>query len=481
MSLPRGWSFLLSDGGMDSVAGRATRKLTKRMEIERMSSGVTELSVTDAGSRSNSGVARPAFYYGWMMVPMSMAALVASSPGQTFGVSIFNEPMRQSLSLSHGQLAAAYMLGTLLGALPIALIGSLMDRHGIRRTMLAVVTLFSIACLATSLVHGWGTLVVAFCFLRMLGPGALGFLSGNTLAFWFDRRLGMVDGLRQLGMAGAMAAIPTLNLWLVAEFGWRLAYALLGAAIWIALFPIFTWLFRNHPSDVGQAIDGRADAENIEADARHRDWLASLTLQQALRTAAFWIVTGGTAAFGLILTAVFFCLVPIFQDHGLSGETAASMLMLFAISLAGMQVAGGILADRMQAPALMFAGLLGLSGALGLIWLARGPLTAHLAGILLGASQGLYFGVTQPLWARYFGRAHLGKIRGVLMTIIVACSSLGPLIAGLTKDWTGDFGLALACFTVAPLPIAFLSLMAVSPRRGRALDNEVASPIVRTA
>jgi hypothetical protein len=42
------------------------------------------------------------FYYGWIMLPISMAALIASSPGQTFGVSILNEPMRASL----GQLTA---------------------------------------------------------------------------------------------------------------------------------------------------------------------------------------------------------------------------------------------------------------------------------------------------------------------------------------------------------------------------------------
>ena len=34
------------------------------------------------------------FYYGWVMLPLSMATLIASSPGQTFGVSVFNEPLR---------------------------------------------------------------------------------------------------------------------------------------------------------------------------------------------------------------------------------------------------------------------------------------------------------------------------------------------------------------------------------------------------
>jgi MFS transporter, OFA family, oxalate/formate antiporter len=339
-----------------------------------------------------------------------------------------------------------------------------MDRHGMRRSMLVAVTLFSLACVATSFVKGWTTLVVAFFLLRTLGPGALAFLSSNTLAYWFDRRLGTVEGLRQLGMAGAMAVIPALNLWLVSHYGWRLAYALLGLAIWVILFPTFSWLFRDHPRDVGQNLDGHPDPQGDAAASRHSDWELSLTLRQTLRSRAFWIVAGGTSAFSLIHTAVFFCIVPIFHDLGLSGETAASMLMVFALSLAVMQFVGGTLADRMQPQWLMAAGLLGLAAGLGLLCVAHTRPAAHGVGIVLGISQGLFFGSTQPLWARYFGRAHLGKIRGVLMTLIVAASSLGPLIAGLVKDETGGFGLALIAFALAPLPLALLSLFARSPR-----------------
>ena len=61
----------------------------------------------------------------------------------------------------------------------------------------------------------------------------------------------------------------------------------------------------------------------------------------------------------------------------------------------------------------------------GLILFGAGPLAARVAGVLPGASQGLYFG-----------------------------------------DWTGEFDPTLVLFMIAPLPLAFLSLMATSPRRG---------------
>lgn len=411
-----------------------------------------------AGTRLRQG--RP-FYYGWVMLALTMAALVASSPGQTFGVSIFNEPMRVSLGLTHSELAAAYMIGTLVGALPITFVGSLMDRHGGRRVLLLVLSLFCAACLCTALVQGWFTLVVAFSLLRMLGPGALAFVSSNTLAFWFDRRLGMVEGIRQLGMGVVMLVIPALNLYLVHHWGWRGAYALVGAVIWCLLFPIFICFYRSRPEDVGEVLDGATPGEANPG----ADFWWGLTLEQTLRTYSFWIVTAGTLCFSLIHTAIFFCLVPIFEERGLTHHDAATALMAYAGTLAVVQLISGTLADRISSRALLFSGLVGLSFGIATVRGAHTGLTATLATAALGTAQGLFFGAAQPLWARYFGRQHLGKIRGLLVTLNIASSSLGPLVAGLSRDATGTFSFSLLLFAFAPLPVALLTLWAVPPRR----------------
>lgn len=442
-----------------------------------MSQCVTEEQVLEPELVVDVATQRRPLYYGWVMLPLAMATLIASSPGQTFGISIFNEPMRLSLGLSHGQLAAAYMLGTLLGAIPIGFIGRQMDRHGLRHTLLVVVSLFSLACVLTSAVQGWMALVLAFCFLRMLGPGALGLLSGNTLAFWFHRRLGMVEGFRQVGMALAMATIPVLNLWLVLHWGWRGAYGILGASVWLLMFPLVVIWFRNHPADVGQVLDG-FDRRRLPASEKGvtDDTFWGLTLRDTLRTRAFWIVASGTATFGLIHTSVFFCLVPIFQERGLTAGVAATTLTVFAASLAVMQLVGGLLADRVHASYLLCAGMTGLGTATLLLYLSDSYTMALTAGAALGAAQGIFFGAAHPLWARYFGRRNLGKIRGTLMTINVGSSSLGPLFAGLSRDLTGDFNLSLAVFAFAPFPIAMLSLLVAPPGR-----ETCASPVLVAA
>jgi MFS family permease len=421
-------------------------------------------------STSATGESRraPTFFYGWIMVPLSMAALIASSPGQTFGVSIFNEPMRLSLGLSYGELTAAYMIGTLIGALPITYIGSLMDRHGIRQTTLVTLTLFCVSCVTTAFTQGWVTLAISFTLLRMLGPGALGFTSGNTLPYWFERRLGMVEGVRLFGMAAAMLFIPAINLRLLSAFGWRGSYALFGITIWCAAFPLFWFTYRDRPEDVGQRLDGCRSEIDIELP---EDFWWGLTLEQAGRTFSFWIVAMGSACFSLIHTAIFFCVVPIFQERGLTDQDAAIALTAFAGSLAVMQLIGGTLADHLPSRFLLTIGLAGMATGVLIIHGTSAASTATIATGLLGASQGTFFGAAQPIWARYFGRRHLGKIRGVLATINVASSSIGPLVAGITHDVTGEFGLSLLTFAVIPIPIAVLSLWATAPKRMQSLES----------
>ena len=396
----------------------------------------------------------PRPFYGWWMLLFAMSFAIATSPGQTFGVSIFNEPMRIELGLTQGQLALAYMLGTLMGAIPITWFGRQVDRHGLRRSTMMVIVAFAAACLSVTGVVNWFTLVLSFTLLRMLGPGALSLMSANILPFWFHRRLGSVEGYRQTAMAVAMAIIPSINLWLVFQVGWRGAYALMATAV-LALLPI-TWLFfRNRPKDVGQRIDGRTEARRSVAGVEMDDEEGgSFTLRQALRTAVFWSALANGALYSLIHTGVFFCLVPILQEQDLDVSYSAWMLMVFAISLASNQLLGGWLADRVAPAKQMFAGQM-LFG-LGLILLYRGGSASSvlLAGSILGAAQGLFFAASNPIWARYFGLTHLGSIRGFLMSFHVAFSSVGPLMVGWCHDLFGNFEPILFTFAMLPLALA---------------------------
>ncbi|MEW4490124.1 MFS transporter [Thalassoglobus sp. JC818] len=398
------------------------------------------------------------FYYGWVMLPLAMLALAATAVGQTFGISTFNAPIRESLNLSHTQLAGAYLMGTLLGAIPITYFGRLMDRWGLRTTMLATLILLAGACLVLSVSMNWFMLLVAFCFLRMLGPGTLAMLSGNTLAFWFDRRLGLVEAFRKIAISVAMGTVPAINLWLLTFLDWRETYALWACVILVGLVPLFVCLFQSRPEDVGQSIDHGLDETKSESIQ-----LNGLTLHESMRTFAFWAITFGAGLNALVMTAVVFNLTPVLAERGLSEWDHARFMSVLAACMAITQFIGGVLADYVPPKPLMIAGHLGLAGGLVLLYQSDSSATALLAGGLLGTGQGTFFGISHPLWARRFGRRHLGQITGFAMTTMVVSSSGGPFAMGLIKDWQGSFDLSLILFAVMPLPVIVFTLLARMP------------------
>jgi MFS family permease len=367
------------------------------------------------------------------------------------------------------------MLGSLLAAIPITFVGMFQDRYGLRQMMVVCLVLLGGACCLISLASGWFSLWLSFFLLRCLGPGSVALMSASTLSYWFHKRLGTVEGIRALGMACAMALVPMGNLWLLNELGWRRSYFALGILLWVVVLPVILVLYRNRPEDVGQTIDGEKLPEADEVTTQEVTLYRSHRLKEALRTVSFWLILTGTCLFAMIQTGVFFSLMSITSDRGLLESDAVLMNTAYALCLAMAHLFGGMLSDRLPARVLMSLSL-GLF-AVGLGLFSSGESVAMLvaAGVILGLSQGTYFSTANPTWARYFGRDHLGRIRGFVMTAMVASSSLGPLLIGLCKDLTGGYGLVLAAFALTPLPVSALMFLAKPPLRKQVFEQELAT------
>jgi MFS family permease len=406
--------------------------------------------------------ARVPFFYGWIILPVALAIQIASSPGQTFGVSIFNPYIRAELGLSHSEISGAYMLGTLLASLPMVYVGSLMDRYGPRRVLTGVVILFGITCVGVSQVDGLITIFISFLFLRMLAQGSMGMLTSNSVAMWFNKRLGLAVGIVSTGSALSMGMVPTFNLWLIQTVGWRWAYALLGVSVICAILPLLVFLFRNRPEDIGQRPDG-IDTDPLDAPKTPVVEKAH-TLSFAVRTRAYWIMAVTVALPAMIITGIHFHAVQIYLDVGMTETDAVGMFSVFAVAVAGSMLLGGIMADRFPLNLLLSVSLIGMSLGIWLLTQVSSPFTSACFAVSLGTGQGIFMSVRSTLWVRYYGRAHLGKIRGTLTTVEVAASSTGPLLMGTAHDLFGSYNDILTVFAALTVPMIIVTLFATPPR-----------------
>jgi MFS family permease len=302
--------------------------------------------------------------------------------------------------------------------------------------------------------------------LRMVGAGLMSLLSTNALAAWFDRKLGLACGLMQFGGAASVALAPLGLAMLIDGVGWRTAYVLLGLGLLGGLWPLVALAYREHPSDVGQYLDGdpgppgprRRPSDGRSAptarlrvvDANHPP---SLNLSEALETRIFWLLLISTAVWSLIATGLMFHLESLLAACRVRPAEAAWATPLLAGAMAVVQLGGGVLVDRVSVRRLLTTALLCVAAGCVVLANITGSFALAAYGVY-GVGQGLMTLVSGASWAKYFGPGHLGRIRGAAMTVGIGCSAMGPLAMGASADYLGGFEPSLWLFTAVALLVA---------------------------
>ena len=397
------------------------------------------------------------FFYGWLMVVVAMAGYFASGPGQSHIFSVFILPLTRDLGLDQTQISSAYALATLAAAFGLPYIGRLIDRYGMRRVVLITTTLLGFAAIAFGKVQGLLMLCLLFGALRFLGQGTLMLSSSNLVAQWFSAKRGFAASLVALGFSASVALHPPLAQWLIDQVGWRDAWLWLGIMTWVLYLPLVFFLVQNKPEDIGLTPDGDRTAIGIDKDgatisgSKANAAELGLTSSEALRTPAFWITAIALASFSMLVTALFFYQVSIFQTQGLSEQIAARVFPISAIAMVCCMPIFGRMLDRLPTKPLFVSGVLLMSASMIALTFVQDLPTAVVYAVIFGMNNGAVHALIGYVWPHYFGRKHLGSIQGTAATIMVIGASIGPLPFGAAYDATGSYQMAL--LTLAALPV----------------------------
>ena len=357
-------------------------------------------------------------------------ALFISGPGQTYSVSVFVDPIISDTSWSRTLVSGLYTAGSLTAAAVMVLVGRMLDRHGARVLMMVVGILFGFAALWMSQVDKPWELYAGFAAIRTLGQGSLSLIGTTLVALWFVRYRGRAMALSSLGAVISRAAFPPVIHLFISRWGWQGAWTGLAVIIW-AVTPLALLAHRN-PEAVGLRPDG-AKAEPASTAATpsapaFRE--VNFSLREAMRTPSFWLLLFASSSHSLISTALIFHMVSVITSRGLESDLAATVLSVSApMSLAG-TFAAGYLADKLPNRFLLAAsqGIL----TVNMLWIfaIAEPWQALVYGGMLGLGGGFSMTTNAVIWPNYYGRRHLGSIRGIVSTCMVGFAALGPLPFG---------------------------------------------------
>ncbi len=397
-------------------------------------------------------VRRAPFFYGWVIWLVSTIGFLMSVPGQTMGMAVFTDPFIDAFDLTRTQLSFAYLIGTIGSAVLLTRAGRWYDRVGARVMIVAasvalgvcVLLISSIDILAhwiTSLVPlnfasvSFALILLGYFGVRFSGQGILTSASRNVLLVWFEKRRGLVSGVRGVFVSLGFSLAPLLLALMIDDFGWRGALWILAGAVGVLFALMALLLTRDTPESCGLQPDGGLAVEAHDISLNDPNIRAA----QARRSPVFWIYAAGLSMHALFGTAVTFHIVAIFAEAGRGRDEAFGYFFPQAIVSLSVNLVASWFADRAPLKPFLILMLVGfITGAAGLLNLHSNA-GYWLLVVGFGAGGGLWGVLSNLAFIRYFGRLHLGEISGMNTSLTVFASAIGPAFFSIGTDLFGTY------------------------------------------
>ncbi len=432
--------------------------------------------LTGAGARTRLAGKLPV-YYGWVIFALANFPSFGARPVASVAVlSVFVIPMTEEFGWSRGLFSGAVSLGAVCGLVMSPFAGRLIDRYGSGLILAGCSAVVGICAL------GLAAVTQAWSFYAIYVPGRAVFSSplelGTTTAIsnWFIRRRPLALALFGAVQGVGLGLLPLAAAMLIDGFGWRSAWVALGVfTLATGVLPPLLLMARR-PEDMGLAPDiagepsqGRGPAQTPSPQARAAAFReVDYTVPEALRTPAFYILAffsmvGFAAQAGVSLHQT-----AHYVDAGVSHGQAALVATAFALG----QIPGGMVwsaAGRRLPVRVMLAvsaawvagGVFGIAFTHQLVW-------GITFGFLFGAGVGGLHTLLRLAWADYYGRVHLGAIRGLTLPAQISGQAIGPVVSGFMFDASGGYFTPFVIFGSAVALTTLLVLAAVPPRRAAA-------------
>lgn len=409
-------------------------------------------------------------YYGWWIVAAGSVLCMFGYGGYYYSYGALFNPISHEFGWSRATTSIAFSLSRLEGGVQGLITGPLTDKYGPRVMVIAGWMMAAVGFALMYYMHSFWMFILSYTVFVSLGMGTGLYLPLQTaVARWFSARRGLAMGLLTAGAAlGGSAIVPAVA-WLITQYGWRVSVLVLAVATAVLGLGLGAVLKPHGPEKYGLAPDGAGpQPAAAKAPSRGENQTpvvadAGMTLKEAMRTRAFWLMVLAFTFSHTALSAIVVHQIPFVEDMGIPKVLAATALgMMTLISVPG-RLSGGWLADRWDARHLYFAS--SLVQALGLFFLAKATSMSWVWAfvIVYGTGLGLRLPLEPMLRVQFFGHKAFGAIMGYINAFAVFGSFAGPYFAGWIFDTTGSYITAFLTFAGMMVAAAIVVLLLKPP------------------
>ncbi len=236
-------------------------------------------------------------FYGWKLLAVFWVTVFVVLGFPAYGMGIMNTFMATQMGFDRTVLGLLFTVFMVMSGLPAPLFAMLVNRKGVRFTMVTagLLMLAGSLAMATLVSTVWGAVIAASGIVGLSVAGGAGVSTQTGVMRWFVRRRALAMSIVvSAGGFGGFVAPPLINRMIESAGGdWRVGWWVFVVAAVIST-TIAALFVREYPADLGQHPDGLAPAAAGAGPAQksRRVYLTTeeWTSQEALRSNTFWVL-----------------------------------------------------------------------------------------------------------------------------------------------------------------------------------------------
>ena len=414
------------------------------------------------------------FYYGWVVVGASGTAVFARMAPNITTLTIFILPLSAEFGWSRTLISGSVSVGALAALVLSPAVGWCIDRFGARPVLVVSVLVLGLAMTSMAWATVPLTFYIAFASARVVFHTSAPIGASTVSARWFIKKRGRAIGIVFLCGAIGGLVFTMLSAQMIEHFSMKTAWIVIGLVVFGVSVAPSLLLVIERPEDMGLLPDN----ENPSVAVEERDLLSpveenhendSWTFPEAAKTKAFWMLFFAGMAMFCVNTGTNVHIGAYYLDQGLTLTVAAVAISIgWIVSACGSVVWGWVL-EKIEARRAYSVVFMILCVSTVYLLTVDSTAGALVAAILIGSVSSGSNVIIAIMYANYFGRNSLGRIRGVSETGVLLGQATGPLLAGILFDSRGSYSLVFLLFGGIALAGSLIVLQARPPVRARRL------------
>ncbi len=400
-------------------------------------------------------IKKPRFFYGYVVV--ALAFLINAVIGGTlYTFSVFFKPLAGEFEWTRAVTSGAFSLYMVLHGFLYIVTGKLNDRFGARIVMSGCGFFTGLGYLLMSQTSAIWHLYLFYGVIIAVGMSGGYVPLTSTVTRWFDnnKKRGLMIGVAVAGIGAGTMIMPPMANWLISNHGWQTSYVVIGIIALVLIMSSAQFL-RRAPVQSQQLPPNQNGVQEESSNLEVR----GLSLQEAIRTKQFWLLSAAYFGFGIFLQAIMVHIVLHAIGLEISESTAANIF----IAIGGLSVIGrvtmGSTSDKIGNRSIIIICFALMTIAFAWLLVAKEPWMLFMFAAVFGFAYGGLVAAQSPFVADLFGVSSHGVIFGVIVFIVTIGGAVGPVMAGGIYDITGGYNPAFLVCCAFSLAGVILTLL----------------------